>query len=79
MCPVGQSQVKINQPMDQGVISWLKKYKYTLIDRLLKIYDDSNLLQEAIGTRRRGGYDGLEQGCKPNIYDVIQLTNKIWD
>ena len=46
---------------------------------LVKIYDDSNLLEQATGTRRRGGYDGLEQGCKPNVYDAIQLTNKIWD
>ena len=29
------------QPMDQGAISWVKKiYKFTLVDKLLKIYDD---------------------------------------
>jgi hypothetical protein len=68
------------KPVDRsGGHILVEKFKYTLIDRHLEIYDDSTLLQQAIGTRRRRGYDGLEQGCRPIIYDTIQLTNKIWD
>ena len=56
------------QPMDQGVIAWLKKmYKYDLIKLLLEIYDDPEKMSSAIASRKKGGFDGVAQGVKPNV------------
>ena len=68
------------QPMDQGMISWLKKkYKYSLIRSLLDIYDDLVKMQTVITSRRPGRYDGILQGVKPNVYDAITRVVECWD
>ena len=68
------------QPMDQGVIAWVKKtYKYRLISELLVIYCDDDKFAEAVATRRNGGYDGIAQARKPHVYDAIVRINEIWD
>ena len=68
------------QPMDQGVISWMKKgYKYNMIKKILFIVENTDTFMKAINTRRGCGYDGFDQGCKPHIYDAIELMNYVWD
>ena len=68
------------QPMDQGIISWLKtKYRYSLVHDLLSIYSDEEKRTQAVQTRRGGGYDGIRQGLKPNLFDAIIKMDKLWE
>ena len=68
------------QPMDQGVISWLKKrYKYKLISDLMKILSNEQNLAVAVASRRGGGRDGVAQGSCPHVYDAIQRVNAEWN
>ena len=68
------------QPMDQGVISWVKKmYKYGLITSLLEIYDDPLKMEAAIQSRRNGGYNGIDQGAKPHVRDAMTRLCDCWD
>ena len=68
------------QPMDQSVISLLKKsYKYKLISDLMKILFNEQNLAVAVASRRGGGRDGVAQGLCPHVYDAIQRVNAEWN
>jgi len=66
--------------MDQGIISWIKtKYRYSIVNDLLMVYSDDEKRTQAVQTRRGGGYDGLRQGLKPNLFDAIIKMDKLWE
>jgi len=66
--------------MDQGIISWLKtKYRYSLVHDLLEIYFDEGKRTNAVQSRKGGGYDGIRQGLRPNLYDAIIKVDKFWE
>ena len=56
-----------------------KKYKYDLIKLLLEIYDDPEKMSSAIASRKKGGFDGVAQGVKPNVYDAITMCVDCWN
>lgn len=36
-------------------------------------------MNEAMASRRNGGYNGVSQGCRPNVYDAMVRMDLIWE
>ena len=68
------------QPMDQGIIAWMKKrYKYGIVQLLLYILDNPERYNNAVASRSGRGKDGMKQGRKPHVFDAIQMSNYYWN
>lgn len=67
------------QPMDAGVIAWLKaQYKLSLLSKLVGTVDQwEELHEQAIS--KKAGLTGLEDGHLPNILDALELLRDVHD
>jgi hypothetical protein len=66
------------QPLDQGIISVLKRqYRSKLVSKLISMIDNWHQLRES-GANMKRGCAGLEQACNPNMLDVATLVDACW-
>ena len=62
----------IFQPMDQGIIAWLKRlYNYELVVDLIEIYKDTDIMDVEVASIKPGGYDGVAKGVCTFPNDAI--------
>ena len=70
------------QPADMGMIASLKiGYKATMLNKLLRIFDNEGGYEGAAANRRRTiprGQRGLDYGGKATILDAMNIMDSIW-
>jgi hypothetical protein len=65
------------QPLDQGIIAWVKKqYRSTLVSKLIALIDEWHSLQLV---NKPPGCKGIEQAASPNLLDVATIVETVWD
>jgi hypothetical protein len=66
------------QPLDQGIISALKRaYRILLVSKLISLIDNWSALQQSAKLLKRG-CSGIQQACDPNLLDVALMLESCW-
>lgn len=66
-----------HQPMDQGIISWLKRaYKKQLLEEMLDVFERKEEIKKI---PKVAGCAGILDGEKANLLDAMKILKKSWD